>query len=172
MATTTCIDCGKEASTTLKKCPHCGAKIKRPMSRATKLLLGLGAVSIAAGMVAEKVNEDAGAARLASLSPEQRQLENKAENQSAQRSAAALMTIKTIKRSAHDPGSVQFTSILTNIDGSVVCAELRAKNKLGALVKTYIVRTSTQLRNDDAKAWNKHCTTNLFDLTPITRGVL
>jgi len=39
MAITKCPECGNDVSTTAKSCPHCGAKVKKPMS--TKIMAGL-----------------------------------------------------------------------------------------------------------------------------------
>jgi len=54
MALSKCRECGNQVSTEAKTCPQCGAKVKRPMSKTKKILLGLFALLIVAGIFAPK----------------------------------------------------------------------------------------------------------------------
>ncbi len=51
MALIKCHECGKEVSTEAAKCPNCGAKVKKPTSLATKLLLGVLGLGVVAAML-------------------------------------------------------------------------------------------------------------------------
>lgn len=46
MALISCIECRKEVSDTAKACPHCGAKVTRPLRMGRLLLIAIGAVTI------------------------------------------------------------------------------------------------------------------------------
>jgi len=46
-----CHECGNEVSTEAAKCPKCGAKVKKPTSLVTKLLLGVMGLGIVAAML-------------------------------------------------------------------------------------------------------------------------
>ena len=75
MALLICHDCKNEVSTEAKACPKCGAKVRKSMSRSTKLLLGFVGVAVFLGIAVTNQNERSAAtekaAALAARTPEQ-----------------------------------------------------------------------------------------------------
>jgi len=91
MALVKCKECGKSISDSAKACPECGAKPPKKTSFVTKLvagIIGIGVVMSIIGNIQSSKEQDqkakAEAARLASLTPEQRAAEEKAKAKPAQ----------------------------------------------------------------------------------------
>lgn len=167
MAMTKCKECGNEVSTKATSCPKCGAKINRT-SWFTKLIAGfIGLVviisifsSISASNKQEKrVAEEQ--ARIASLTPEQREKEDaqrklqaEAQQLADQMQSASGACMLFIKKVLHDPSSAEFShsseSIVSNKGNTwTVVRPVRAKNGLGALVREKYLCTMNRAENGD-----------------------
>lgn len=162
-----CHECGNDVSTEAKACPSCGAKVKKPTSRALKLI-GL-ALTIAVigsavtGNNAPQPQQTTESTRRANLTPEQKAKEDAARAQrDIQLQAAAAGAIR-LKKAAKDPASFDLTSLVVKPDGSA-CYEYRAKNSYGATLPSAAVLTTKGKillkeldGNTFVNAWNKAC---------------
>lgn len=201
MALGKCRECGAEISTEAKTCPKCGvSKPVKPAKRSSRgalIVFGvfLVVLYIAMSPVREMKKQEAEqeaarvkqeAARVASLTPEQRGAEAKAkaerekaeaarkaaeENEKAkakakrdtqlQMAGAGALTLKTAMK---DPEAFELRSLVVKPNGTA-CYEYRAKNSFGASFPGSAVLTSkgkllTHERdgNSFVAVWNKECT--------------
>lgn len=149
-----CTECGNEVSTQAKTCPKCGAKVKKLMSRLTKILLGGLGISIliviATGQPATNGIQE---------TPQ----EKAAKAEENKRYSAAAGATKTLRDSMRDPDSLKFESVRVNDDASVICAEYRARNGFGGMNREHIVVTTTRT-SQSAADWNKHCIKPMHDM--------
>jgi predicted nucleic acid-binding Zn-ribbon protein len=158
MALMKCPECGGDVSTTAKACPHCGSTVKKPTSRAAKLVFVAVGVCVVAGIVAQQQADEARAAR----SPEQ----VRADDQAVARLALARVAVKTVKQNLRNPDSVKWESVRINQVGDVACLEYRAQNGFGGMSKEFVVFVSGTASQSE-EVWNKRCTKGLFDLTSM-----
>ncbi|MGO9768839.1 MAG: hypothetical protein ACLPSW_04650 [Roseiarcus sp.] len=77
------------------------------------------------------------------------------------RALAAGLVVAAVKRGLNDPDSLQWDDLHSNEDGTVVCAEFRARNVFGGMVRKYLTVTPTH-SSESVAEWNKHCTGNGF----------
>ena len=165
MALTQCKECKNSISNTAKACPQCGAKVKRPTGCAK--FIGIFIVIIflytifhdIAKNSAEQEHEAVEKAHLASLTPEQRAVEEKkkaaevaAQEQIAKLDNARIACQMFVKKTLHDPGSAEFDDYRTyyaeRLKNNVyhVQVQARAKNGFNAL-RHITVDCTTQLSN-------------------------
>lgn len=177
MAMIKCEECGKAISTQADACPSCGAKVKRT-SMVVKIALGvvvLVVVSMFMGQsereAAKQAKAEAEAARAATLTPEQKAAEAEATakaqaekaEQDKKREAAWRMAqgmAALIRKSANDPGSIEFSEAGYTDEGAVLL-EFRGKNRFNATIINYAVATkdgkvATGSMDKIAATWNKH----------------
>lgn len=166
MALIKCEECGNDVSTEAKACPKCGAKVKKPASRLSKLVVVLIGVAIIGSIVTAEPEAPPPPA-----TPEQT-AEKAAEKAAADKRfhlAAGMVT--TLKDAVADRDSLVVDSLWVNDDASVLCAEYRARNGFGGMVREHLVVTGQGARQD-AGAWNKHCTKQMYDMAYVARAVL
>jgi hypothetical protein len=77
------------------------------------------------------------------------------------RGLAAGLVVAAVKRGLNDPDSLQWDDLYSNEDGTLVCAEFRARNVLGGMIRKYLTVTATR-SSEDVAEWNKHCVGNGF----------
>lgn len=152
MSLVKCHECAKEVSSEAKACPHCGAKVKKPVGLTGKLIVGFFAVSIIGGMIAQETAPKKSAEQIA------------AENEQASRAMFVRMAIKSLKKAARDPESVIVDVARSNKDGSVICLEYRARNGFGGMNREHLAVADGKALGTP-KHWNTHCTKELFDMT-------
>lgn len=166
MALVRCKECGGSVSSKAAACPHCGAK-RKTTSFVTKLVAGLLAVAgvmTVAGMMtgeAEKSRQaDAEAARVAALTPEQKEAERKAAEAAAAAKAAAseMFSAKNackaqLEARLKDPKSADWPST-SSFPGKKlpngtydVQAQVQAKNSFNATVPEFL---NCKLRKADS----------------------
>jgi hypothetical protein len=166
MALIKCHECGGQVSTEASACPKCGAAVRiqaqKPPRRSAWRLLGL---VMLAGVVVSVVIQAQQKAKLDAMTPEERKAAEDARDASGKRFAVAHEVVKAIKADLHDPASLQLVSVRLNDDATVACVEYRAKNKLGATVKSSAVYVEPRLHSESARQWNAHCVASLHDYT-------
>jgi hypothetical protein len=139
MALVTCGECLKQYSNQAKACIHCGGKTLKPAtSNTVKLLSGFLLVCIAAGMVKESLKPNA---------DPQIAIDQK------EKSLAMATCQIAFEKEAHNPESISWIRdqrvaiFQVNTDGTqdrttiFTSQPVRAKNKLGALVKSNVACT-------------------------------
>ena len=134
MALIKCKECSNEVSTEAGKCPKCGAKVKKPMSRTTKWILGFLGFAVIAGAASEGMK-----------SPEQKaqekaQIFGDPAHTVAVRSCIRLWE-REFKASMKDPASLAWDKDQARVGKMTVRGKLkqvvtvpyRAKNSFGGL---------------------------------------
>lgn len=157
MALKKCDECGKEVSDGAGKCPHCGAKISKPVG----IIGWIVAIVLLAYMVqcttrTEKAKEQAAAVESAK-SPEQKAAEAKQKAEEDLRFQKTVVAATAVKQSLRDPASLQWESIDANEDASVICLSYRAKNGFGGMNLEYATFANGK-HGKSAPYWNKYCT--------------
>lgn len=153
-----CHECKKQVSDEAVACPSCGAKVrkpaepKKPMSRAMILFLILGVVAVIGGMLAQETAPPKTTEQIA------------AEKEHAARIMFVRMAVSSLKKAARDPDSLTIESARANKDGSVICLEYRARNGFGGMNREHLAIAAGKA-NGTPGHWNKHCTSELFDMT-------
>lgn len=88
----------------------------------------------------------------------------------AARVALAFSFDKVLKKAAKDPASIKYESMRVDEAGRIACAEFRAKNSFGALDKSFAVLAADGVVSvGSEKAWNKHCTGQMYDQALLFR---
>lgn len=146
-----CHECLKEVSSEAKACPHCGAKVRKPMSRTAKLIIAA-VVLVAIGQQITKTDE----LKEPSKTPAQIAMEEAAEKSDRARIRAARSTAETVKAQAKNPDSVKFVQIAVSDDAALVCVSYRATNSFNAIVPGVMVMTNNTVSPDESK-WKKLC---------------
>lgn len=174
MAIGKCRECGKEASSEAKACPHCGAS--SPVSTGNSLLkfaIVFVGVVVVVNLALESEKPAASTNRPSAAAPEtdeqrdarlQREADLRAEK--ARKEYAFQKTVaaaNALKRSLRDPASLVWESIRTNEEATVICLEYRARNGFGGMNKEFVVIADGNT-SQKAAAWNKHCTRQLQDM--------
>jgi hypothetical protein len=162
MALIKCEECGNEVSTQAKTCPKCGAKVKPPASTLSKLIVVLIGVAVVGSIVTAEPETTP-----PPDTPEQ--IAEKAASDKRFHLAAGL--VSTIKDAVADPDSLAIDQLRVNDDASIVCAEYRARNGFGGMVREHLVVTG-QGAQQEAAAWNKHCVQPMHDMGYVARAVL
>jgi len=75
---------------------------------------------------------------------------------SERRFQAARAAVKWVSDSLNDPASLVWDNLFTNSDGSVICAEFRARNAFNGMVRKHVVMTSGS-SSERPEAWNTLC---------------
>ena len=162
-----CHECGKDVSTQAKTCPSCGVKVKKPTSRALKLI-GLACVIGVIGTAITGNNspppqQSPEPSRSAGLTPEQRASEDAAKSKRDLQLQTAAAVAQRLKRATKDPAAFELTSLVVKPDGAA-CYEYRAKNSYGAILPSSAILTTkgkVLLQEHDGNtfvsAWNKAC---------------
>lgn len=162
-----CHECGKDVSSEANTCPSFGVKVKKPTSRALKLIGLAGVVGVIGTAITGNNNtppqQNADESRRASLTPEQRAAEDATKaKRDAQLQTAAAVALR-LKRATKDPAAFELTALVVKPDGAA-CYEYRAKNSYGAILPSSAVLTTkgkVLLQEHDGNtfvsAWNKAC---------------
>ena len=121
MALVTCKECGKQISSSAKKCPSCGAKLR--MGLFGRILLGFAALFVFSVAITgmKKSNQ-------APLTPQEQKMDDQ-KNEAVKR---AWSGYESLHQEMRDPDSFQATSIAVMIAGGA-CYEYRAKNEFGGM---------------------------------------
>lgn len=164
MALIECKECKRQVSDKAGKCPNCGAKVKTPTSKFTKVFTVLLVAGVTFGIFGSFDERQEKERHEAALTPEQREQQEKAANDAAKRTMAAKFFFALLKQSARDPDSVKLESLLVNDIGTVACSQYRARNGFGGMNKGVAVMAKGQFFIDQPAAWNKHCTKPMFDV--------
>lgn len=154
MALKPCPECGNPTSTTAKSCPKCGAKLPKSASPLQIVIVLL----IAAVIFGPAIFGDP---------PVQTEAEKAQAAAEQLRIMVAKAAVQDIKNALRDPDSLVFDSLRVHEDGTIVCAEYRAKNGFGGYNRELVVVTP-QSTSHEAKAWNTHCTQPLIDMRSVT----
>lgn len=178
MALITCHECGKQVSTEAKNCPSCGAKIKLPKKPTSKwvwALLTVVGITMIIGVGSQDAEREAARKAEAAMTPEQAAQAKARKDKETKTMALAMTGANALKKSAKDPQTFEFTSIVTH-PNSTVCYEYRAKNSFNAILQGEAVVTEDgriyvreSSGNEFVRAWNKNCTR--ADGTNVTRLV-
>jgi hypothetical protein len=72
------------------------------------------------------------------------------------RKLAVTALAVALKRGLNDPGSMEWNLVTANDDGSIVCAEFRARNAFNALILKKLAVVNGQ-STEDASIWNRRC---------------
>lgn len=73
------------------------------------------------------------------------------------RYAAAKLIADAVLKGLNDPDSLQWDDLYTNENGTLVCAEYRARNGFNGMVRKYLSVTNTK-SSDTIPDWNLNCT--------------
>jgi hypothetical protein len=141
MALIKCKECGKEVSSNAKTCPNCGNKMPKKTSIATWIIGGVFLFVVVTCTLNVEKAKDAGEARIAAMTPEQRAAEEKTKKDLSDLHDAQLTCEGEVKKTLHDPDSAQFDdfrgyAVLPHTappDHYIVLVTVRAKNGFGAL---------------------------------------
>lgn len=163
MALTKCKECGKEVSESAGKCPHCGAKVKKPVGPVGVIVAALVLAFVATSMInsnkAKKDREE--------QTPEQRA----AKQADEQRFMMATVAAKKIKAALRDPDSVVWEDIYSNEGSTTICLAYRAKNGFGGMNRERIAYVKG-VPSASAEIWNTNCTgTGFFDLKHVRHAL-
>lgn len=158
MALKECHECKGQVSGEAKTCPHCGAKQKKSV--------GIFGILVAIGFIAVLVNVAGNEQRHVAKTPEERAAEAAADHRVRQ----AVRIGTALKSSLRDPGSLEFESIRTNDDATLVCLQYRAKNGFGGTNKEIAVYRNGN-GTKSAEAWNKYCTARLWDVIEARHAI-
>lgn len=153
-----CKECGKEVSTKAASCPNCGAKVPRQFG-VIGALFALFVGWILFSCVGEHQKREIAQNNKPA---EQVSRESKEKDAEVRRFAAATVAEEAVKRAVRDPDSVRFNQMRVNADGSIVCAEFRAKNGFGGMeIERLVWVNGNPLRGD--QAWLDNCRTATFN---------
>lgn len=143
MALRKCEECGSQVSTDADRCPHCGAKVKKPMgiARVTALVILVGAI-------AKCTMDDDKKQQQAAKTPEQ--IEREAKEEAAFQ--AEVVKVKALRAAMKNPASFQLVSAV-RMDSGVLCVEYRATNSFNAIITEHKAITPAATFAD----WNKAC---------------
>ena len=136
----TCKVCKKEHSDDVSKCPHCGAKYSKPLTKrpfAIAVALLFGFIAYKCTSVSDEISRKS-AATEAAKSPEQKQREQAANLEENIKMDALAGCEVLVEKALKDPSSFtperdQYRSNLKSGKGSVTLV-YRAKNSFGAVV--------------------------------------
>lgn len=165
MALVACEECKKEISSEATSCPHCGKKVVRTSGCAkfALVIVGFFVVALIIGNQQKRGAENDEAARVAALTPEQRETERRRAEITKQAEAKkelafqkVVAALRAIRDANRNPSSVSWISVGANGDASVICVEFRGQNGFGGMSKEFVVIANGTASKKPA-AWNKHC---------------
>ena len=166
MALGKCRECGKEASSEAKACPHCGVKnpVSSGMSRLTIIfVLILGATIFSSIIGGGKT-----------VPPHQKPAPTPEETAEKERSSLryskTVMAANAVKKSMRDPESLVWESIRANEDAGTICLEYRARNGFGGMNKGHVTLVKG-VPSQKVESWNRHCTAPLYDMSYIRASI-
>lgn len=163
MALITCTECSDQVSDQAKACPQCGAKkfkpkpAKKPISRATWLIIAIAAVALGMSARENALNPHA-ATTAPTQTPEQITAKAKRDSQIE----TGVLGAVALKNKMKDPEAFNLTGANVK-DNGAACYEYRAKNGFGAMFPGSAVLTSKGdiYVSDDGdkftRAWNNEC---------------
>src|SRR6476469_7596301 len=125
MALVACSECSKEVSTQARACPHCGAKRAKSAGPIAYIFAGLFFLIVFKSCSIER--------RADTRTSDQIAAANAAEKDYQARLVSAATVMASIKASLRDPQSVQWSSVKSDAEGTVVCVEYRARNGFGGM---------------------------------------
>ena len=107
----------------------------------------------------------AGVAMDAAMKPLRPSVDPVAQAQDERRFKAARVAHAAIMKALNDPSSASWDSLLTNESGTVVCAEVRARNGFNGMARGYFTVMSG-LVSTNHETWNRYCAkAKLYNLT-------
>src|ERR1700741_3540637 len=121
MALEACKECGAQVSSSAKKCPSCGKKLR--IGLFSRILLGIGGLFVLSIVITDMQKADQ-----KPFTPQEQKLND-------QKNAAVKQAwdgYENLKEDMRDPDSFQATSIAVMIAGGA-CYEYRAKNGFGGM---------------------------------------
>lgn len=160
-----CKECGNEVSTEAKSCPKCGAKLPKKTSAFTWIVIALFSV-----FIFQKIStSDEPTAKLEPVA--KTDLELKEEAARELRFQKTLSIVTTAKTSMRNPESVQWETIASNTDASVVCLKYRGKNGFGGTsIETATYANGKLTTNKDS--FNRNCAgKSLEDMTYVSKAM-
>jgi len=124
-----CHECGGGVSSEAKSCPACGAKVKKPISKALLVLIALTSILV---YKCSSETSEINAKRPAPPPKTAEQLEKEkkeiAENQAIQ------VKLRALKESTKNPDSFKLEQAIYT-DAKILCVIYRGTNSFGAIVK-------------------------------------
>lgn len=114
---------------------------------------------------------DVGKERLAAKAAreEARKEEDKRE---VARSGLAAHALASVRASLRNPQSVQWDSVLTNDDATVICIDYRAQNGFGGMGYEFVTFVDGKPNPSD-RAWNTNCSNhNLHNVKKLAVAIL
>lgn len=156
MALIKCKECGKDVSDSAGKCPHCGAKVNKPIGK-----LGWALVIFTTFIVVQC------SLSMPSSTPAQKPAVDPVAEARFQKTARMA---DAIKKALREPESVVWEAILANDDASVICFEYRARNGFGGMAKEFTVFAEKKA-SQDVSVWNKYCTKTLNDMIDVKYAI-
>ena len=161
MALVKCHECGKEVSTEAKKCPSCGANVRKPKKDLGILgsLFWLTVVGLSVfGLI--RFSEQGVATNAPTRTSKQSAEVSKRDGKLQLAAAGAL----DLKRAMKDPEAFELTSLVVKPNGAA-CYKYRAKNSFGAIFPgEAVLSTAPKLLvhekdgSEFVRVWNKECT--------------
>jgi hypothetical protein len=163
MALLNCHECGKQVSSEAKVCQSCGAKVRIPKKKTSKLLIYLlGFLVFGAVIVESLAPKGATTASSETTKPTQTDAEKAAMAKDTRNLNLALVGAKAILSSAKDPDSLEWKSIIYHPDGAA-CYSYRARNSFNAMILGNAVLANGKILVEGSsdgfsRSWNKECT--------------
>lgn len=156
---TTCSECGKPVSSQAEKCPSCGARVKRKPFGCGAAIVIVGLVAFGASKISTIGSPDAPSRPAPPPAPNQ---EAAKPQENEPELVMASLLAKKIRESAHNPSTIQWTTIGVVIDPrgrkneTAYCFSYRGTNPLNATIKqeTAILVTAGAIKEHH---WNKVC---------------
>lgn len=156
MALIECKECGKQISDEAKRCPSCGAKVKKPASFVWWIL---GAMVIY-GFVSGTMNP--------SEPPQKTEAEKQAEAAEGAKLGWDILRIKALKEGTKNPASFELVDAI-RMDDQALCITYRGTNSFNAVV----TENKVLLKDGKTGVWNKSCSGKTgSDVTKKVRGAL
>lgn len=162
MAILKCKDCGGQVSSAAKSCPSCGA----PAPKRTKMITWCFA-AIATYVALQMAFRESPQPPPPKAKTPQEVAAQAAAEQRFQRAKALVLSIK---KSMRDPDSLTVERIGASADGSVMCAEYRAKNGFGGMTREFVVARNDKL-SQETDVWNKNCRGEMYDVKHALRAL-
>ena len=148
-----CGECQKEISDQAESCPHCGIKRPKKPSGCFVVILAVIGFAVVSSVYRQATKEEPPA-----KTPFQ-QAQDAEQEKKIQRAVALL---RTVKKAAREPESIEWTQIIANTSGTVVCVEYRGKNGFGGYSKEAAVLVGDEIKAEKS-AWKHHCTGSDMD---------
>lgn len=155
-----CVGCGH--ITGQWKCEKCGYRSMRIGAAGKLLIVVFGVLLIAPLLGKSNTPTPSGTAA---------QVESPAVSQETVRFGKAAYAGRVIKENLREPDSVQWSKILSNEDGSVLCFVYRARNGFGGVSIERAVAYNEEVSLDES-IWNKKCAgKEMYDMTRAQQAI-